>query len=89
MWLSVARRLRKEAGSFGGEFVRRQSEAGGEQPMVCPGVVVRHGAVGKQVSHVQMLRYSDNRRVLNFDANRSSSLYAVRRMGGFVALLLQ
>ena len=42
---------RKEAGSLRGEFVLRQPRAGGEQPMVCPGVVVRHGAVGKHVTH--------------------------------------
>ena len=44
---------RKEAGSFCGEFIRRQPRTGGEQPVVCPGVVVRHGAVGKHVAHLR------------------------------------
>ena len=50
MWLSVARRLGKKPVRFA---VNSSGEAGagGEQPVVCPGVVVRHGAVGKQVGH--------------------------------------
>ena len=41
----------EEAGSSCGEFFRPQPRAGSEQPVVGPGVVVRHGAVGKQVTH--------------------------------------
>ena len=54
----------KEAGSLRGEFLRRQPRAGGEQPVVCPGVVVRHGAVGKHIVHLRcrpVARMSDMR----------------------------
>ena len=51
---------RKEAGSFRDELLRRQPGTGGEQPVVGPGVVVRHGAIGKHVTHWRRRRSADD-----------------------------
>ena len=41
----------EKACSFRDELVRRKPDTGGKQPVVCPGIVVGHGAVGKQMIH--------------------------------------